>query len=143
MVLVDPDMFVTGSDEEIKSFIFLTAVIPFAHCFHHRYNINTEEAAKYASDFISAIEGKMHSLSFKETNMSSEMFKTVIAKVTFPNLLKLDLSGNLFDDGVFDALNRLVKSGARRLSYLNLSRNMINLGKYPISYLVLNCLWAC
>ena len=65
VVLIDPDLFMTGSPEEIQSFIYLIAIIPFAHCFHHRYNINTLEAAKYASDFISAVEGKTHSLSLK------------------------------------------------------------------------------
>ena len=104
-------------------------MIPFAHCFHHRYNINTAESAQYASSFITPIEQKTHSLSFKETNMSSECLKGVIAKATLPNLFRLDLSGNNFNDEVFDVLNRLLKAGAKRLAYLNLSRNSINLSK--------------
>lgn len=84
--------------DEIQSFIFLIAVIPFAHCFHHRYNINTPEAAKYASDFISTIETKIHALSYKDTNLTCEHLKSVISKVTLPNLIRLDLSGNNFDD---------------------------------------------
>ena len=98
VVLIDPDLFATGEEQEIKSFIFLTAVIPFAHCYHHRYSINTFESANYASEFITAIEPKIHSLSFKETNLSSSIFKTVLSKCTLPNLLKLDLSGNNLDN---------------------------------------------
>jgi hypothetical protein len=71
VILIDPDLFAKGTSEEIQSFIFLTAVIPFAHCFHHRYTINTPESAKYASEFIVPIEGKAHSLTFKNTNMNS------------------------------------------------------------------------
>ena len=46
-----------------------------------------------------------------------------------PFLLKLDLSGNMLDDEAFDVVNRVVKAGAKKLFYLNLSRNMINLSK--------------
>jgi len=53
-----------------------------------------------------------------------------IAKATLPNLFRLDLSGNNFNDEVFDVLNRVLKAGAKRLAYLNLSKNMINLSKY-------------
>jgi hypothetical protein len=49
--------------------------------------------------------------------------------VTLPNILRLDLSGNNFDDGVFDVLTRVIKAGAKRLCYLNLAFNGIKLGK--------------
>lgn len=37
VVLVDPDMFSSGFPEEINTFKLLMILIPFAHCFHHRY----------------------------------------------------------------------------------------------------------
>lgn len=109
--------------------MFLAVIIPFAHCFHHRYNINTQEAARYASEFIVPVETKMHSLSLKETNLTTELFRTVVGKVTLPNLIRLDLSGNALEDEVFDVLHRLIKAGAKKLTYINLSKNLISLGK--------------
>ena len=52
VVLIDPELFITGSQEEIQSFVSLMTFIEFAHCFHHRYNITTPEAADYAAAFI-------------------------------------------------------------------------------------------
>lgn len=129
VVLVDPDLFVAGSREEIESFVFLITLIPFAHCFHHRYNITTTEAAQYACDFIVPIEKKVHSLSLKETNLDSTNCKYIFSKLMAANLVKLDLSSNNLDDEVFEALHKSIKAGAKRLSYINISKNKIKMGK--------------
>lgn len=129
VVLVDPDLFVTGSSEEIQTFIFLVTIIPFAHCYHHRYSVTTPEAANYAADFISSIEAKIHSLSFSEAHINNSNLKLILPKVTLASLLKLDLSHNSLDDEVFDTLHRLIKAGSKRISYINISHNLIRLAK--------------
>jgi len=92
VVLVDPDLFLTGSPEEIQTFIGLMNVIPFAHCFHHRYSITTPEAAAYAVEFISSIQSKIHSLSFSQTHINSANLKQILLKLTLSSIIKLDLS---------------------------------------------------
>lgn len=129
MVLVDPDLFLSGSIEEIHAFIFLVSIIPFAHCFHHRYSIITPEAASYACEFISAMENKIHSLSFSKAHMSCANLKLVILKTTLVNLIKLDLSNNSLEDEVFDIVTRVIKAGSKKLSYINLSNNRLRLAK--------------
>jgi hypothetical protein len=79
----------------------LITVIPFAHCFHHRYSITTQESATYAADFITSIEGKIHSLSFRNTHLTSNNFKIVLMKAALGNLIKLDISENSLEDDVF------------------------------------------
>ena len=41
ITLIDPDLFLTGSNQEIKSFEFLIDRVVFAHTFQHRYAITT------------------------------------------------------------------------------------------------------
>jgi hypothetical protein len=88
------------------------------------------EAAGYASEFILSVEKKVHSLSFKETNLDSANCRFIFSKITVSNLIKLDLSSNCLDDEVFEALHRTMKGGSKRLSYINLSKNRIKMGKY-------------
>lgn len=142
VVLVDPDLFLTGSPEEIQAFIFLINLIPFAHCFHHRYSITTAEAAIYAVEFISSIQAKIHSLSFSQTNVNTANLKQVLLKLTLANLIKIDLSQNNLEDDVLDTLNRLIKAGSKRLTYINLSKNKIKLAKYEYEDVVRNCWWS-
>jgi hypothetical protein len=104
-------------------------IIPFAHCFHHRYSITTPEAASYASNFIGKIENKIHSLSFKQAHLNNANLKLVLTKINLANLLKIDLSENNLEDECLDILNRLIKAGSKRLSYINLSKNKIKLAK--------------
>jgi hypothetical protein len=141
VVLVDPDLFLTGSPEEISAFIFLMNVIPFAHCFHHRYSITTAESAIYAVEFISAIQGKIHSLSFSQTHVNAANLKQVLLKLTLASLIKLDLSQNNLEDEVLETLNRLIKAGSKRLTYINLSKNKIKLAKYAFEDSVRSCWW--
>lgn len=129
VILIDPDLFLTGSSEEIQTFIALMIIIPFAHCFHHRYSITTPEAAAYALEFISKVENKIHSLSFKQAHLNNANLKLVLTKITLANLLKIDLSENNLEDEVLDILNRIIKGGSKKLAYINLSKNKIKLQK--------------
>jgi hypothetical protein len=73
-------------------------MIPFAHCFHHRYSITTPEAASYALNFIDKIDNKIHSLSFKQAHLNTSNLKLILSKITLANLIKIDLSENNLED---------------------------------------------
>jgi hypothetical protein len=45
-----------------------------------------------------------------------------------PNLIKIDLAKNKLDDEAFVVLQRMMKNGSVKLSYINLSYNNIKLG---------------
>jgi hypothetical protein len=42
-------------------------------------------------EFVNAVESKIHSLNFGNTQMESPNFKQIILKVSLPNLLQINL----------------------------------------------------
>lgn len=78
---------------------------------------------------IQLFQEKTHSLIMRHNSMAvNNMNAVFINSVKLEHLMHLDLSHNKFTDEVFVNLQRLSKEG-KKLSYFNLSHNLINLHK--------------